>query len=43
LTSDPKGADDLPKLEANLQGTIDEKGKVTVAGFALGRGKSTHF
>ncbi len=43
LTSDPKGADDLPKLESKLDGTIDEKGKVTVSRFAMGRGKSSHF
>ncbi len=43
LSSDPKGADDLPKLESNLEGSIDEKGKVTVTRFALGPGKSENF
>lgn len=43
LTSDPKGADSLPKVESKLEGTIDEKGTVTISKFALGAGKSSHF
>jgi hypothetical protein len=43
LTSDPKAAGAIPKLESYLDATIDDQGKFNVNAFSLGHAASRHF
>ena len=37
LTSNPKGADDVPAVDSSMEATLSEDGQITISGFRMGR------